>query len=350
MADLRLGGAFVAVIVRYLTTIRADAHGELARWRLRACAIPDPGLRCHVLEAFDSDMSAEGAAIFAVLQPRHRRELVPLLVAYALLWSAVDAATDRESGAHPELLNALVDALRPGVPTGEHLHAADDSGYVADLVAACRSCCAALPSWHIVEPAAVAIAQHGRAVQATNHERSADVAANLRSWATETFPSSRMPWFELSAAATGPLAIHAIIPLAADPATTPLDAAQTARAYFPSASALSVLADHFIDARRDAGRGAHNYMTYYDQPHDVASALERLVVASTRDARSVKHGRRHAVILAAMVAMFFSDPAVERGADARAAAAVLRAAGGPARCLSAIVRVMRRLDRSHSTA
>lgn len=86
MADRRPAWALAAVIVRYLTTIQPHAQRELARWRCRALAIPDPHLRAHVLRPFEADQSAIGAALFAVLAPwRQQRSLVRLLVAYVLL-------------------------------------------------------------------------------------------------------------------------------------------------------------------------------------------------------------------------------------------------------------------------
>ncbi|HZV75388.1 MAG TPA: DUF2600 family protein, partial [Conexibacter sp.] len=216
MADRRLAWAPVTVIVRYLTTIQPHAHRELARWRRHAHAIPDPELRRHVLRPFDADGSADGAALFAVLAPfREQRRLIRLLVAYVLLWSYVDVRTERDSDADPRLYDALLDGLRREVRS---LPPLDDAGYLAALVSESRRGCAALPSWHTVAAAALSLADDGRTVQAINHAPSAHTETHLRAWAGDRI---ERPWQERCAGASSPLAIHALMALAAHRHATP---------------------------------------------------------------------------------------------------------------------------------
>lgn len=325
MADRRPGWALAAVIVRYLTTIQPHAHRELARWRRRALAIPDPELRIHVLRPFDADRSAAGAALFAVLAPwRQQAVLVRLLVAYVLLWSYVDVRTERDPAADPRLYDALLDGLR--VPTSGDASA--DDVYLAALLAACRLGCAALPSWEAVAPTAQRLAEDGRAVQAINHGAPDTVATSLRAWADPR--CARL--HEACAAASSPLAIHALMALAARPDADRDEARSTAAAYEP-VSALGVLCDHVIDRAEDHAAGNHSYLRYVD-----SRDLLNLADHARRSVRQLYDGERHAVILAAMVAMFLSRSSAYSPAGTDAGRGILEAIGPPAPQLRAMLR------------
>jgi tetraprenyl-beta-curcumene synthase len=325
MADRRPTRALAAVIVRYLTTIQPHATRELARWRRRALAIPDPQLRAHVLHPFEADRSALGAALFAVLAPwRQQLVLVRLLVAYVLLWSYVDVCTERFPHADPRLYDALLDGLREPLPADA------DAGdvYLAALLAACRVGCAALPSWAAVAPTALRLADDGRAVQAINHGPLAAAPAHLRAWAQPLGGT----WTEACAAASSPLAIHALMALAAHRDIDRDDAASTAAAYC-SVSALGVLCDHLIDAAEDQAAGNHSYMGYVD-----AQGLIDLAERAGRSVRQLHAGERHSVILAAMTAMFLSRRTASGVASTDTGRAILEAIGPPAPQLRTVLR------------
>lgn len=327
MADRRLLWALVAVIVRYVTTIQPHARRELARWRQHALAIPDPELRAYVLRPFDTDSSALGAALFAVLAPlRMQRRLVRLLVAYVLLWSYVDVRTERDPDADPRLYDALVEALQSGRAVG----LLDGGAYLAALVSACHRDCTALPSWPVVEPIALRLAEDGRTVQAINHAPRREAEARLRAWAA---CRPGRPWHERCAAASSPLAIHALMALAARPGACAAQAVQTATAYEP-VSALGVICDHLVDRSEDRAHANHSYLHYVDLAP--AGELGVLAARAARDVGDLPPGRRHSVVLAAMVAMFRC--AEGSSADAPDARVPLTALDPPAALLLAILR------------
>lgn len=335
MADRRLAWALVAVIVRYLTTIQPQAKRELARWRHHALAIPDSELRAHVLRPFDSDGSALGASLFAVLAPlRMQRRLVRLLIAYVLLWSYVDVCTERDPDAEPRLHDALVDALQPRDTTC----LLGGCAYLAALVSACRRGCAALPSWHIVQPTTLRLADDGRTVQAINHGPPSGTETRLRTWASGR---SGRPWQEQCAAASSPLAIHALMALGAQPSADIVHTAAVAAAYEP-VSALGVLCDHLIDRCDDQALANHSYVRYVDSTD--ARMLGDLADRCARSVSRLPSGQHHAVILAAMVAMFLAGESAS-STDRTMLLAVRDALGPPARVLHAILRTQRRRSR-----
>jgi tetraprenyl-beta-curcumene synthase len=345
MADRRLAWALVTVIVRYLTTIQPHAHREFARWRRHARAIPDPELRAHVLRPFDADGSAAGAALFAVLAPlRAQRRLVRLLVAYVLLWSYVDVRTERHPEPDARLYDALLDGLRTDAPSPVSL---DDDGYLEALLAECRCCCAALPSWKVVESAALRLAHDGRTVQAINHGPRPQAETRLCAWAAARDPAR--PWHEQCAAASSPLAIHALMALAAHPSATASQANATATAYGP-VSALGVLCDHLIDQREDHELANHSYLRYLDSSHARARELRDVADCASGSVRGLRGPERHTVILAAMAAMFLTGEHSRSAANSETSQAVLDALGPPTPVLLATLRIARRLRRRRASA
>ena len=334
MADRRLAGALVAVIVRYLTTIQPHARRELARWRRRALSIPDPELRAHVLRPFDADMSAVGASLFAVLAPwSEQPALVRLLVAYVLLWSYVDVRTERDPDTAPRLHDALVAAL-PGKAVEAPCWIPDDNGYLAELIVRCRAGCLALPAWPAVAPAAQRLADDGRRVQAINHGPPVTVRTRLRLWATGR-PDA--PWHEVCAAASSPLAIHALMALAAHENLAPRDICSTVDAY-RLVSALGVLCDHLIDQAEDDTLANHSYLAYLGAPSARSRSLCDLADRAASAVKPLPSSPRHTVLLAAMTAMFCSRQQASRPALRPTADAVLDAIGAPAPQLASAMR------------
>ncbi len=329
MADRRLAWAVVAVIVRYVSVVQPQAHREIARWRRRTHAITDRALRLHVAHPFDVDMSAEGAAVFAVLRPSHK-DLVGVLIAYVLLWSYVDVVTERDPQHDPRLFRALVDALNSDAGSRDYGEP-DDGGYLRDLMRTCQEGCARLPGWAVVRSAALELAEHGAAVQALNHGQ------------VEQLPAAAggADWHEICAAASSPLAIHALLALAANPSATADEAQAVADAYFPAISALAVMADHFIDAVEDDALNNHSYVGYFGSADALHDGLRDLASRARSATTSLPQSERHLVILAAMVSMFFSDEGQPHG-HGSTARAVLDAVGPATVPMLAILRCKRR--------
>jgi len=330
MADCRPARALAAVIVRYLTAIQPHASRELARWRQHALAIPDPRLRPHVLHPFDADKSAVGAALFAVLAPwRQQPALVRILIAYVLLWSYVDVRTERDPRADPRLYDALLAGLRE--PTRDEDDFADDV-YLTALLAVCRHGCARLPSWRAVAPSAWQLADDGRTVQAINHGPASHAPSHLRAWAEPRGGA----WPEACAAASSPLAIHALMALAAHPGVEPAAARATVTAYKP-VSALGMLCDHLIDHADDEISRTHSYLSQLGPASARAAALRDLATRAAVGVRRLHDGERHVVILSAMAAMFLSRRSPTTPVDSATASAILEAIGPPAPQLRAVL-------------
>ncbi|HMI92590.1 MAG TPA: DUF2600 family protein, partial [Polyangiales bacterium] len=137
-------GTLKALMV-YVASIAPYARREIRKWADVATTIPDPTLRSHATDAIAADASnAEAAAAFAAIAPQHQRHAtVELLVAHQILLDYVDKLGERicanELRRGLEIGMALAAAIaRPASPLDLN-PLGNDGGYLAGLIAACRS-------------------------------------------------------------------------------------------------------------------------------------------------------------------------------------------------------------------
>lgn len=321
--------AAVATVVRYESAIVPVAAGEIARWRWRAVAIPDPGLRRIALATIDSESAnAEAAAAFATLAPRSRRRTaVELLVAWQLMYDYLDSLGEQPSRDPRRdgmrLHEALAAALGAADPAGDfyaHHLRTEDGGYLRALAAACRERLMGLPSAAVVAPAALAAADRCARAQSNVHAalQSGDYGP-VRAWASEQPGTDGYDWWEIAAGGVSDLAVLALLGTAADPAATAADAAAVAAAYWPHVCVLSTLLDGVVDADADVESTGRSYLVDCCggrvRAERVARAARRSVGATT----VLRRGGTHTAITAGVAAFYSTVPAAR---EARVAATI----------------------------
>jgi tetraprenyl-beta-curcumene synthase len=326
-----------------LPGVARDVHA----WKARALTIPDVGLREDALELFASTRAnADGAALFSILAQRRNPRLLRLLVAYEFTADFLDSVDERSaSEAIPigaQLHLAMVDALDIDRPVCDRYRRQwQDSGYLRALVRTCRENVASLPSYRHVCPFAVRVATLAQ-VQSCNHEldpAQRDVA--LRRWAEREFPGeSRLSWFELTAAASAWLGVHALLALAAEPRVSEQDGREIYDSYRWISLAGTML-DSLGDLSEDLARGVHSYIAHYPNEEIATQRVGELLRESTRATRTLRNAHRHSVIVACMMAMYLSKDSA-RTPQMRATTASLVRAGGPLpRLLVPVLRLWR---------
>jgi tetraprenyl-beta-curcumene synthase len=288
---------------------------ELEPWRRRATAIPDAAIRTDALSALAHKRThADGAALFWILPRRRKPHLLRLLVDYQIAWDFLDEVSERGAFAGEangrSLYTALIDALDVGGAVSEYYRFhpwSDDGGYLTALVEACRTGCERLPAYAEVRP--MLRRETTRAlVLGVNHERNpAGRDARLRGWAEREYAShGEATWFELTSAASASLTVHAILALAAEPRCEWGEVEGAYSAYFPWISALGTMLDSYVDRAEDVAEGNHSYIDHYPAADAGLRRVGELVGRSAREARGLRNGYRHAVIVACMVAMYLS--------------------------------------------
>ena len=335
---------------RELVWGRAAVSREIRRWRTAAEQIPDPRLRADALDVLRRKRgNTDGAALFWTLTRRRDPRLLQLLVAHEVIWDFLDNVSER--GAHAGQRNgrqlhlAIVESLDPSRPISDYYRYhpwRDDGGYLRGLVEACRSGVERLPSYRVVRGAAIREARRA-AVQSINHEPEAlrrDRA--LRAWARREYPGHRsVCWFELSAAASAPLVIYALLALAATPGTSGRDVADAYAVYFPWVSLAVVMLDSYADQHEDAADGAHSYFAHYASNEQAVARLRESIAESARGALCLPNGERHAVLVACMTAMYLSKDSARSPELEATTREIVRAGGSLTRLLLPILRTWR---------
>jgi tetraprenyl-beta-curcumene synthase len=339
--------AMLRMLAGYWLTIFPAVRREMERWRQRAQEIPNLAFR-DIADAtlVHEGLNAEGAALFAMLAPRRRRQAtVLLLVRFQILYDYLDALTERRvpepARTSLQLHRSLIAALGGGAPSEgyfvHHPHG-DDGGYLAELVTACRTIFCALPSAALAAPLAIRAARRSAEGQSRSHA-SVDT---LVVWAEETTPAgSDLRWWETAAAAESSLLIHALLASAADARLSARDVARIAAAYWPWITGLNALLDDLIDTAEDAAAGTHSYIKQYANPEDAACRLGAIAASARRAIDQLPLRRQHATIVAAMASFYLAAPAAGAPDISPVARSIRQEIGSDLRPLLVMVRVRR---------
>jgi tetraprenyl-beta-curcumene synthase len=215
---------------------------EVRAWRTRALSIPDASIRTDALASLATKRAnIDGAALFWTLPHARNPNLIGLLAAYEMICDFLDSLNEPPAAADPlngrQLHLSLIEALdfdQPAAEYYQHHPSHDDGGYLKALIQTCRARSAALPSYKQAREMVIPEAARFEII-AINHDTDhARRETAHRAWAARELPTPReASWFELTAAATASLTIHALLALSAEPTNNPTSLAHTHTAYFP---------------------------------------------------------------------------------------------------------------------
>jgi tetraprenyl-beta-curcumene synthase len=350
--DARQLAALAGVAWRELRWVLPNVDDEVSRWRQAARRIPAPEIRFDAVSTLaDQRFNTEGAALFSTVPAQRSLPLLQLLSRYQIMVDYLDTVSERPCSDMiangMQLHRALYDALDPDSAPSDYYRFhpwSDDGGYLRALVDSCREACSALPAYDVVRPYALPEAARLN-VCGINHELDGLKRDTLlRSWARREFPSrGECTWFELTAAATSSVTVHALLALAASPNTTPQQIVATRAAYFPWISLASTMLDSYADLEADRASGAHSYVGHYPSEETAVARLHEIVKRSVSLARRLPRGRRHALISTGMVAMYLSEP--ESGTPKSISRSIRREGGHLPALQLPILRTWRRLRR-----
>ena len=202
-------------------------------------------------------------------------------------------------------------ALDPDAAHAEyyaHAPAAQDGGYLHELIETCRAPLRALPSYEAARGPLLRQARLCCESQALNHALSfGPLEDELDDWAARTASESGLEpgfeWWELiAAAAASSLCIGALLSVAATPDATEADARRVEAAYFPWASGLNALLDSLVDLDEDPEDASH--LRRYSSYEQAAERLEVIAAGARERVAALPEGPLHEAILAAMGALY----------------------------------------------
>jgi tetraprenyl-beta-curcumene synthase len=325
---------------RFVGGVIPRASRELAAIRARAATIPDPALREQALASIDHKAyHVQGGAILATfLPPRAARRHIAAVAALETIYDYLDNLCDRLPGvtqqAYATLHEALLDALDERRPARDYYRDGphgDDGGYLRGLVERTRAELRTLPSYPAVRDEAVAIARFYTELQVLKHGPPGARERACEAWhARHRDAFGELTWWEFASACGSSLPIFALLALASRPALDADAAVTTARAYFPSVSAVHILLDYFIDQAEDAAHGELNFVACYDSRADAVERLGTLVATSLARVRTLHDPHQHRFLVQAMCVFYLTHAKIfEQGLEAESAA-LLRALDVPA--------------------
>jgi tetraprenyl-beta-curcumene synthase len=339
-------------LARGLTWGLPAVASEFRAWRVAASSIADAEMRRHALSSLDTKRAhAAGAALFAMLPSRRHRSLLRLLVGYETIWDFLDTTSEHAPAPRNgrQLHLSLLDALDPAQPHTDYYrhHPWQETSYLKALIDGCRTWCLELPGFGLVRPALVAEAWLAQ-VLALNHEPSSEHReALLAQWANTQPPNvNELAWYELTAAASASLTVHALLALAADADRYCEPESHLLRdAYNPWISAATTMLDSFVDQIEDSTSGDHSYVAHYPNQSVAVLRVRWLIQQSLLRAGRLPAGERHVLIVAAMAAMYLSKDSARRRELRRSTRALVHTGGWPVALLLPVLRLWRIADR-----
>src|SRR5690606_8669608 len=100
--------------------------------------------------------------------------------------------------------------------------------------------------------------------------------------------------------------------MAARPKLTAEEARATHDAYFPHFALSLTLLDSWADQFADAQAGDHNYIAHYPTRELAVRRLCASIERTADDVLRLRHGERHAVVLACMIALYMTERSARR--------------------------------------
>lgn len=348
--SFRQAQALGAAVIRELVWGLRAVSREVDKWRAQAAAIPDMTIRTDALDALEHKRpNTDGAALLWTLPEGRYPGLLRLIVAYEIMGDFLDSTVER--GAHVGIANgrqlhlALVDAIDVDRPTSDyyrHHPWKDDGGYLQGLVEACRIGCAMLPSYRSIRPLLLRAATLAQ-VQGLNHEPDIPLREEvLEAWAAqEGDPADELDWHETAGAGSAWLTVIALLAVAAEPVPAAGHGFEVFLAYSPWIGLTAALLDSYGDLGEDQYNQANSFISRYGSLRAAVERIDEIALRATHEARCLRSGHRHVVIVASMIALYLSKDST-RTPEMKQFSWLLLHAGGPlAMLLAPVLRIWR---------
>lgn len=341
---------------RFLTGVLPQVSRELRKWDRQMTFSADWLLLQQATASISSKrFHAQGGSFYALysFNPLYSRKLVSLIVALQTISDYLDNLCDRGGIYSEAAFRCLHQAITAAVTRGPLVKkdyyrfypSKNDGGYLDALVSECRACTGVLPAYPAVQVEIERLASLYNDLQVYKHLDPAVRGSRLRRWFREKALPSDPPlhWWEFAAACGSTLAIFALFGLAASPETTDREAQKLVRAYFPWVCGLHILLDYWIDQEEDLREGDFNFIACFPSPAAAARRLHLFLQKSLQEAAALPHSSFHSSVIRGLLAVYLSDPKVNRQGMQETARSLLHAGGAEARFYYRLCMLLRRL-------
>lgn len=344
--------AKVAIISRLVTSVLPEVDRELARWQAKLDECPQQELARHAASSIrHKRFHAQGGSVFAITAGGFRRDLVRLIVALQTISDYLDNLCDRagcrDRHAFRLLHEAMLCAVDPDreVPDFYLLYPYGDDGcYLRALVEECRGVLATLPSYPLVRDEVIRLAQLYSDLQVYKHTDFSSREPLLTAWFNEhrvSYPD--LDWWEFAAASGSTLGMFALLSAATRTDLEPEEVQALIRAYFPWVCSLHILLDYFIDQQEDREGGDLNFCFYYPDLDTCGRRLRLFLGEALKQVGDLRRPLFHRTVVKGLLALYLSDPKVERQGLNGVSDVLVREAGYDARMMHRMCRGLRRV-------
>jgi tetraprenyl-beta-curcumene synthase len=305
---------------------------EINQIRTRASFIPDIELQTQALASIDSKLfHCQGGAVFALLNRKKMKQLIPLIVSFQTISDYLDNLCDRSISLDPMdfrlLHQSMLDAIQPGSPTVNyyaHRGNVDDGGYLQGLVEHCQSIVAGFPNYGQVQPKLLEWVGLYCDLQVHKHiHKDQREHALLHWWDNHKASYPELEWQEFAAATGSTLGMFMCFVFASNNKFDNAEFMQFSNAYFPYVCAVHILLDYFIDQEEDRLGGDLNFCNYYDDVQAMLTRLQWVTKQAQLCVSLLPNSQFHGMILEGLLALYLSDSKVNQQVEVSRAVSIL---------------------------
>ncbi|RQD76102.1 MAG: tetraprenyl-beta-curcumene synthase family protein [Candidatus Syntrophonatronum acetioxidans] len=321
MLDLKKGAWQLNTLTRFVTRVFPLVDRELNKWKEYLETCPGGELKEQALASIrDKRFHCQGGSIFALYQPSLMEPLVSTIVAVQTISDYLDNLCDRagcqEERAFRQLHQAIIHSLTPlslDFSYYRYYTYGEDGGYLKALVRASREGLKNFPSYGKVQDRCVQLASLYSDLQVYKHLPLDVREEKLKEWFgrhRERFPP--VHWWEFSAATGSTLGIFMLLAASGSEDLKEEEIEELVEAYFPWIGGLHILLDYFIDQQEDRTHRDLNFVSYYRGEEECLERLKYFLNRSLEKASRLPHPDFHRMVVKGLLAMYLSDPKVEK--------------------------------------
>ncbi|WP_018211319.1 tetraprenyl-beta-curcumene synthase family protein [Desulfitobacterium hafniense] len=330
------------LIYSFVKTIFPAVKAQLSFWEEKAGRCPDRVLGEQALASIaHKEFHCLGGSIYSLYPGARVAEVIEFVVAYQTisdyLDNLVDALEIQDEQAFRQLHLAMTEALNADARCSDYYayypHR-EDGGYLAELVQTCQRRVQKLPSYEVVRPYMMKLAELYTLLQVSKHLHPAEREQKMLGWLEQVIPEyPGLSVWELAAATGSTLGTFCLFAMAYDAQLTDREAKKVRDAYFPWITGLHILLDYFIDLEEDRKTNQLNFVEYYASKKEQQERLLLFVETALSQARSLRYPDFHEAIIRGLLAMYLSDQKGKSRECGQVTAELIQAGGRPVKVL-----------------
>lgn len=351
------------LLTRCIFSILPQVERELKKWKNFLAASPPSPLRRQAFNSIRTKrFHCQGGAVYALLNPKARHHLLPIIVSLQTIsdyldnlcdritwsetsslsgrvtWDELSSFSDREKDRLMErgfrqLHLSMTAALKPQDHFPEDYYKyyplREDGGYLEALANCSQEHLTALPVYEKVQEKVIFLANLYCDLQALKHLSLQYRREYLEEWfKTHHHKYPFLLWNEFAAAAGSTLGIFVLIAAASRQNINTEMIELLFHCYFPWICGLHILLDYFIDQEEDRQEGDLNFVIYYKNQEHCFQRLVFFLENALQRTRQLPDSTFHHTVIKGLLALYLSDPKIKKQELQPIAHKLLGAAGG----------------------